>query len=70
MLIRDSSIDRNKLQIGFNILKQIITTENNSEQNNNKILIIIWNILPTYLGLFCCTEDSDVIGGNLTFMCL
>lgn len=62
MLIHDSNINRNKLQIGFTILKQIITTENNA--NDNKTLIIIWNMLPTCLGSFCCTENSKVIGGD------
>lgn len=62
MLIHDSNIDGNKLQIGFTILKQIITTENNS--NNNETLIIIWNMLPTCLGSFCCTENSEIIGGD------
>jgi len=62
VLIHDSSIDKSKLKLGFNILKQIIIAETNS--NDSKTLIIIWNMLPTYLGSFCCIEDSKVIGSN------
>lgn len=56
------TIDSNKLQIGFNIIKKIITTEDGFKEH--KTLLTIWNMLPTILGSFCCNENSKVIGGN------
>lgn len=62
VLINDTNIDSNKLQIGFNIVKKIITAEN--ECNEHKTLLIIWDMLPIYLGSFCCTKNPEGIGGN------
>jgi hypothetical protein len=62
VLINDTNIDNNKLHSGFNIVKKIITTEN--ECNEHKTLLIIWDMLPIYLGSFCCTNNSKGIGGN------
>lgn len=62
VLINDTNIDSYKLQIGFNIVKKIITTEN--ECNDYKTLLIIWDMLPIYLGSFCCTKNPNEIGGN------
>uniref|UniRef100_A0A2S2PIK9 Uncharacterized protein n=1 Tax=Schizaphis graminum TaxID=13262 RepID=A0A2S2PIK9_SCHGA len=67
VLINDTNIDNNKLHSGFNIVKKIITKEN--ECNEHKTLLIIWDMLPIYLGLFCCTNNSKGIGAtNLTFL--
>jgi len=62
VLIYDTHIDDHKLQIGFNIMKQIITFENNN--NENQTLLFICNMLPNYLGFFCCAENQKIIGGN------
>lgn len=45
--------------MGFNIVRKIITTEN--DINEHKTLLIIWDMLPTLLGSFCCTENMKII---------
>lgn len=43
-------------------MKQIITAENDYNEHNT--LLAIWNMLPSYLGSFCCAENLKVSGGN------
>jgi hypothetical protein len=65
VLINDTTIDSNKLHLGFDVIKKIIAIENNL--NEHKTLLIIWEILPINLGLFCCTENPKAIGGKPIF---
>ncbi|VVC28023.1 Hypothetical protein CINCED_3A019811 [Cinara cedri] len=66
-LINDNNIDRYKQQMGFNIIKKIIATEN--DNNEHKTLLIIWDMLPTQLGSFCCNESPHVTEAtNLIFL--
>lgn len=67
MLINDTTIDCNKLRIGFNVVKEIIAMEN--DLNEHKTLLIIWEILPTNLGLFSCTGNPKAIGGKPILFC-
>lgn len=36
--------------------------------NEHKTLLIIWEMLPIYLGSFCCNENSKAIGCNTIFV--
>lgn len=67
MLINDTTIDSNKLHIGFDVVKKIIAIE--KDLNEHKTLLTIWENLPTNLGSFCCTEYPTVIGGKRIHFC-
>lgn len=64
VLANDTNVHNHNLRIGFKILRQIITTE--KECNEYKTLLVIWEMLPTYLGSFCCNENLNLTGSNKT----
>lgn len=59
--MNDNNIAKHKIQMGFDIVKKIIAAEN--DINEHKTLLIIWDMLPTQLGSFCCNETPKAIHG-------
>lgn len=47
--------------MGFDIVKKLIATEYDINEHNT--LLIIWDMLPTQLGSFCCNKNLKVIQG-------
>lgn len=66
VLTNDKTIESTKLQRAFEIIKKIITSEN--ECNETKTLLTIWEMLPIYLGSFCCKENLKVTEGIEIFV--